>query len=235
MSGFLKPDSGEIKVLGGSPDDHNIRGSIAYITPYLGFMPTLTVYRVCKSFRLFYRKFDNALFEEISKGFGLKPVDRLDALSGPQLIKLSYALAMARRPRLILADDLAGDADPFVTGDIMSALKKYLGDTSLVFTTSRIGDLDKYADGIIIISDGIVKHSLYGDEPFSDCYLISGECNETSEGAIGARFDGKKLSCIVQGDHAAKKITERYPGVTAEKAERSDVIRYYIGGGEYNE
>jgi ABC-2 type transport system ATP-binding protein len=88
---------------------------------------------------------------------------RVGLLSGGQRAQLALALAVARRPDLIVLDEPTARLDPLARADFTAALMRSVADTgmSVFFSSHVVEDLERTCDYLIVIAGGRV--SLAGD------------------------------------------------------------------------
>ncbi|MFQ5690148.1 MAG: ABC transporter ATP-binding protein [Gemmatimonadota bacterium] len=89
--------------------------------------------------------------------FGL-PLDRtgdlrLCELSGGMLQKALLALALGAGGSVLLLDEPAANLDPTSRRELLRLLRKVDRDTTVVFATHRVGDVEALADRIIVLHD----------------------------------------------------------------------------------
>lgn len=81
---------------------------------------------------------------------------RTNELSGGQIQRVSIARAIAKYPKLILADEPTGNLDTENSKIVMELLKKSSANCLVVVVTHDLEDAEKYADRIIRLSDGVI-------------------------------------------------------------------------------
>lgn len=92
------------------------------------------------------------------------PMDaKIRSLSGGQRTRVALAVALGRRPRLLLLDEPLADLDPLARRDVMSALLAEVADTGMTVLLSShvLADLDGVCDYLILLAGGQIR--LIGD------------------------------------------------------------------------
>jgi ABC-2 type transport system ATP-binding protein len=86
------------------------------------------------------------------------PLDRpVGKLSGGQRAQVALALALAKRPRLLLLDEPVATLDPLAREEFLSALAQAASVTeglTIVMSSHLLGDLERIANHLIILSYG---------------------------------------------------------------------------------
>ncbi|AUZ27918.1 ABC transporter ATP-binding protein [Bacillus subtilis] len=156
LLGLLKPSQGEIKLLNRIPHDQQIREKIGVMLQEVSIMPGLKVNEILELFRSYY---PNPLsMKELVSLTALTKEDlktRAEKLSGGQKRRLSFALALAGNPELLIFDE------PTVGMDTSSRHRFWqtihgLADQekTIIFTTHYLQEADDAAQRILFFADG---------------------------------------------------------------------------------
>ncbi|OLQ56063.1 ABC transporter ATP-binding protein [Bacillus licheniformis] len=156
LLGLLKPSQGEIKLLNRIPHDQQIREKIGVMLQEVSVMPGLKVNEILELFRSYY---PNPLsMKELVSLTALTKEDlktRAEKLSGGQKRRLSFALALAGNPELLIFDE------PTVGMDTSSRHRFWqtihgLADQekTIIFTTHYLQEADDAAQRILFFADG---------------------------------------------------------------------------------
>lgn len=156
--GLLKHSTGSIQIFGLPPKNKNVREKIGVMMQEVSMMPGLKVHEILTLIRSYY---PNSLsLDELIELTGLTNQDLktlADKLSGGQKRRVSFALALAGNPDLIIFDE------PTVGMDISSrnrfwqtihALAKQ-GKT-ILFSTHYLQEADDAAERILLFKDGTI-------------------------------------------------------------------------------
>ncbi len=152
ISGFVKPDSGEIFFMGKS-----IVGKKPRDLANLGIVRTFQITKV----------FENMTVEEnlkvitddlsILKDFDLESRRKELAknLSQGEMRRLSLALALARNPRLLLLDEPFSGLSKKEAEKILGIIKELGGNgTAVAIVEHRMGDLFNAVERVIVLNEG---------------------------------------------------------------------------------
>jgi ATP-binding cassette, subfamily B, bacterial len=97
--------------------------------------------------------------------------DRGLTLSGGQRQRIALALALLRRPKLLLLDDTTSALDPGTEARVLKSLRKHLPGSTLVVSTNRASTAEScdravvLADGGLLPEDEPLESRLAEDEP----------------------------------------------------------------------
>lgn len=165
LAGLDEPDGGHVELLGerltrlAEADRAKRRAaSVGVLMQSGNLFPTLSVGDNVKLPMLLARKKDPAWAEKLLRGVGIaeRRGARPGQLSGGELARAGLAVALAARPRMLLADEPTGEVDAATEGFILDFLneQRQAGTAILVATHSRA--LADRADRIVRLRDGRV-------------------------------------------------------------------------------
>jgi ABC-2 type transport system ATP-binding protein len=154
--GLLKPTTGEIQLFNHQPHEKQVREIIGTMLQEVSVMPGLKVREILELIRSYYRQ--PLAMKELIKLTGLTEQDlktRAEKLSGGQKRRLSFALALAGNPELIIFDE------PTVGMDITSRNRfwetiHHLAEQgkTIIFSTHYLQEADDAADRILLFKEG---------------------------------------------------------------------------------
>ncbi|NUT53977.1 MAG: ATP-binding cassette domain-containing protein, partial [Saccharothrix sp.] len=93
----------------------------------------------------------------------IDPAARIGSLSGGQRTRVALAVALGRRPRLLMLDEPLADLDPLAREDVMRSLMAEVAETGMTVLLSShvIADLEEVCDHLVLLIGGRV--ALTGD------------------------------------------------------------------------
>ena len=159
LEGYRDVESGSVRVLGLDPrKDH------AVLVPHIGVMlqrggvyPMLGSAQVLRLFAQYYDDAEDP--DELLERVGLSGVRRTPwrRLSGGEQQRLSLALALVGKPRVLFLDEPTAGVDPegrLVVRDIIAAQRDR--NICVVLTTHELAEAERLADQVVIIDHGRV-------------------------------------------------------------------------------
>ena len=187
MIGLLKPDSGEIQILGkditqlGSSELAPIREKVGFLFQYSALFDSITVGENV-AFPLRRRGKQPAqeikqLAEEQLKAVGLEgSYDKMPAdLSGGMRKRAGLARALALKPSVLLVDEPSSGLDPITAKEIDEVLLELREEhgTTLVIVTHHITSARRMADQMLVLDKGrIVARGAPQELENSDIELV---------------------------------------------------------------
>lgn len=159
--GLLRPDAGEVRVFGRDP-----RAGTSVLAD-IGFVAQDTpVYRdftaaelITMGGKLNRRRWDAALARERLAALGIPPDQPAGKLSGGQRAQVALALALAKRPRLLLLDEPIASLDPLARREFMQALMGAVAEseTTVLLSSHLLADLERSCDYLVVLQQSRVQ------------------------------------------------------------------------------
>ena len=175
--GLLGPSAGEVRVFGApaasGPETLGRVGFLAQDKPlYHGF----TVAEMLRFGARLNPRWDQAEADRWLERFDLPPGRRVGQLSGGQRTQLALALALAKRPRLLLLDEPMADLDPLVRHDLTRLLMETVAAEGLtvVFSSHVLAELATVCDYLVLLAVGRVQLAGDTDELLAGHKLLVG-------------------------------------------------------------
>ena len=164
-SGLRYPTTGSINVLGRSP-----REDAAALLPHVGFVAQerplygdFTVEETLELARRLNTSWDHAYALARVRRFRLPLDARIRRLSTGQRAQVALALAVGKRPELLLLDEPVANLDPLARLELLEELMATVADgaTSVVMSANALADVERVCEYMVILLDGQVR--LAGD------------------------------------------------------------------------
>ncbi|MEO3856835.1 ABC transporter ATP-binding protein [Acrocarpospora sp. B8E8] len=157
LLGLIQPTSGTVRVFGRTPEEAVSGGEIGAMLQEGTLIPELTVAETVDFIRRLYPRplgLDAILrvadLTEIAKR-------RADRLSGGQIQRVRFALAIAGAPRLLVLDEPTAAMDVESRRRFWESMRTYAADGhTVLFATHYLEEADENADRVIVIARGRV-------------------------------------------------------------------------------
>lgn len=226
MAGLIFPDSGEIRLLGRPAEDPDVKKEMGILFDQPCYPEDWTPLTIEKSLGSFYPGWDGSKYRDCLSRFGLDPRKKLKHLSRGMKQKLSLAVQLSRNTRLLLLDEPTAGLDPAARDELLDILRDYLipENRTLLYFTHITEDLERFADYIVYISDGIVSYCGDKEELTSGyCVVRGGILPEAKrDSAIGLRRTNSGYDCLME----LSQIGGLPSDTVTEPANINDVIVY---------
>lgn len=230
MLGLVRPDAGEIRLLGRDPQkDRSVMDRVGMVLDSGFFPPEMSPREIERILKHVYRHWDGGAFQQLLERFSIDPRKRIKDLSRGMVMKLSLAAALSHGAELLLLDEATSGLDPVVRDDILDLLLDFIQEEShSVFLSSHItGDLEKIADYIVFLHQGRIVASGEKDVLLDTYGLL--KCGRDQLSAI----DPGALVGYRAGEFGVTALVKKYrvpAGFLVEPATLDDVMLYSIKG-----
>ena len=206
--GLLAPSEGELRALGRDPArEPAVLSEIGYVAQDAPLYRSLTVAETIAFARATNSRWDG----DIAAAFlsGLRSDARVGLLATGDRARLALALALGKRPALMLLDEPFARLDPLAGRSFLQLLMDGVAETAatVVIATHVIADVERVCDHIVLLSGGGVR--LQGDvEALLDSHrLLTGTRRPLGRIAgvrqiVRERHVGRQLSLLVRRDDA---------------------------------
>ena len=160
--GLQRPDAGTVRVFGQAPyDNTGVLSEIGFVAQDTPLYRDFTADELFTMGSRLNRRFDLTLAHRRLAQIGIprdKPVGRL---SGGQRAQVALALAMAKRPRLLLLDEPVASIDPLARREFLDALMGIVAETgtTVLLSSHILTDLERTCDYLIVLDASEVRLS----------------------------------------------------------------------------
>lgn len=163
LAGLIKPHSGEVRVLGNDPYTIGAeeRQWLGYMSEKAAIPAFAKVRDVFKLGSQLYPTWDAALAESMAARYDLSPKKRFMKLSQGNQRLLSFIMAIAPRPKVLLLDEPAANLDVVARREILDDILELIRDCgcTVLFSTHILSDVERVADEIGILAQGGLRVS----------------------------------------------------------------------------
>ncbi|MFD4524963.1 ABC transporter ATP-binding protein [Streptomyces sp. NPDC058470] len=199
-AGLLAPTEGSLTVLGTHPAA--ARERIAYVAQAKPLYPQLTVADTLRvGHELNPARWDASVAERIVAKGDLDPKSRIRALSGGQRTRVALALALGKRPELLLLDEPMADLDPLARHELMGTLMAEAAEhgTTVVMSSHVVSDLEGSCDHLLLIGGGRVRLAGDLDDLLAAHTLLTGPVGDLApHTVVESRTTGRQLTALVR-------------------------------------
>ncbi|MCG8921918.1 ABC transporter ATP-binding protein [Lentzea sp. CC55] len=163
ITGLLRPTTGRISVFGDAPTGRGMHPAVAFLTQAKPLYPQFTVAETLRFGRHANPGWDQAYAEGLVERAQVPFAAKAGTLSGGQRTRVALALALGKRPRLLVLDEPLADLDPLAREAVLRTLVdecRAQGITVLL-SSHVLAELEDVCDHLVLLADGRVR--LAGD------------------------------------------------------------------------
>jgi ABC-2 type transport system ATP-binding protein len=227
--GLLTPDAGEPEIFGWSPREHPtlVLARVGFLAQDRPLFSRFTVAETLRMGRELNPKWDQEMAVARMRRLEIPLKRQIGKLSGGQQAQVALALALGKRPELLLLDEPVANLDPLARRLFLAELMEAVATEGLtvVLSSHLIADLERVADHLVILAGGRLQ--VAGDlEPLlADHRWVLGPRDEV--GRVGGT--------IIQagpGERQRRMLIRggSFPSAwTAEVVSLEDLVLAYLG------
>ncbi|MFF8994155.1 ABC transporter ATP-binding protein [Streptomyces sp. NPDC014983] len=199
-AGLTAPTEGGLAVLGTSPA--KARARVGHVAQDKPLYPQLTVAEtLLMGADLNPGRWDAAVAGHVVED--LDPHARVRALSGGQRTRVALALALGKRPELLLLDEPMADLDPLARHELMGTLMGQAArhGTTIVLSSHVIAELEDSCDHLLLVAGGRIRLAGEIDELLDAHLRVSGAAASADLGphtVVESRVTGRQLTALIR-------------------------------------
>jgi ABC-2 type transport system ATP-binding protein len=229
--GLIEPTVGTVAVFGDRSGANTAAGLarvgfVAQEHPLYGRFTVADLLRLGRALNL---TFDQQLAARRLHRLDIDLARRADALSGGQRAQVALALALAKRPRLLVLDEPLASLDPLARREFLQTLMGAVAEdgVTVLFSSHVVGELERVCDHLVLLAGGRVRlageveHILAGHRT-----LVGPRCGDRVDrapGVVRVTHSDRHTSLLV---HAPE--TTPAPGWQAHPVELEELILAYL-------
>lgn len=208
-AGFLRPAEGTIRVLGSTPGEARTR--MGYVAQDKPLYPQLTVAETLwAGAELNPATWDQDTAERVAEP--LPAGAKVRALSGGQRTRLALALALGKRPEILLLDEPMADLDPLARHQLMGVLMAEAAEhrTTIVMSSHILSELEGACDYLLLVDGGRVRLGGETDDLLAAHALLTGPVRDLApHTVVESRTTGRALTALVRPEGPVDAAWER--------------------------
>jgi len=186
-----------------------------------------------KALKPFYPDWSDNKFTDLLHKFQLDPNKKIKQLSRGMKMKIMIACALAHDPDFLILDEPTSGLDAVARDELMEVLQEFVRseNKSILFSTHITSDLEKIADYITFIHDGVIKYTGTKDEVLEKYTLVKGGLGllntEQQKLVIGYTETNVNFDGVIE----KAKLSQLPNTIITEKCSLDDlVVRFNKGG-----
>ncbi|WP_338698014.1 ABC transporter ATP-binding protein [Streptomyces sp. Q6] len=200
-AGLLRQSSGRISVLGGAPGEH--RAKVSYLSQDKPLHPQLSIADTLRmGAELNPGRWDAAYAAGIVEQGSLDPRAKVRTLSGGQRTRVALALALGKRPELMLLDEPVADLDPLARHELMGTLMADAAEhgTTVLMSSHIVSELADACDHLLLLGGGRIRLGGGIDDLIGAHSLVTGRGDLGGHTVVESRPSGRGLTALIRRD-----------------------------------
>jgi ABC-2 type transport system ATP-binding protein len=230
--GLIRPTRGVVSVLGevSLADTPQALAKVGFVAQEHPLYRRFTVADLLRMGRALNLRWDQQFAEKRLKAMGIPTTRRAGSLSGGQQAQVALALALAKRPQLLMLDEPLASLDPLARREFLQALMEAVAVDGLtvVFSSHVVTELQRVCDYLVVLSGGRVRLSGDIDDMLAAHRLLVGPRNGNqpvlpADGVLAVTHGERHTNIVVRTGTGLIA-----PGWQAHPLELEDLVIAYL-------
>jgi ABC-2 type transport system ATP-binding protein len=203
--GLLHADVGELRVLDAVPGTREARARVSLLTQDKPLYPRFTVADTLRMGEKLNSRWDRAAAEQIVREGGIPLAARVGELSPGHHTRVALALALGKRPELLLLDEPMADLDPVARGEITATLMAEVAErgTSIVLSSHVLPELEQTCDWVLVLRNGSIELSEDSDALRENHAVVTGHTDQDDaltgpHTVVHRRVGGRQMTALIR-------------------------------------
>ena len=156
ITGLLRPTTGGITVFGDSPTGRGLHPAVAYLAQQKPLYQQFTVRETLTFGARTNPTWDQRYAEHLTEQAAVPMDAKIGTLSGGQRTRVALALALGKRPRLLLLDEPLADLDPLARETVLRALitEARTQGITVLLSSHVLAELEGVCDHLVLLHKG---------------------------------------------------------------------------------
>lgn len=202
LTGLSSTSSGDSSVLGKTPRQHeDFLEDIGYLAQEIPLYKSLNANDHIAMGKHLNKRWDEAFIRERLTELSIPLKRPVGKLSGGQRAQVALALALAKKPKLLLLDEPVAALDPLARHDFLSSLSQAVADGGLtvIMSSHLLADLERVSDHVIVLAAGKTQLCDNIETVLENHKLLIGPRKDSTKSESGYN--------IIHETHTAKQST----------------------------
>jgi ABC-2 type transport system ATP-binding protein len=175
-TGMLRPTTGRVLIFGAEPDGRGTPAGMAFLGQQKALYAGLSVADTLRIGRHMNPTWDQRYAQQLITDANVPLHARVATLSGGQRTRVAVAVALGKRPQLILLDEPLADLDPLARQDTVRTLMNEAAQhgITVVLSTHVVAELQGVCDYLVLLGSGRVQLVGGLDELLAEHIVLTG-------------------------------------------------------------
>ncbi len=205
-AGLLAPSEGSLDVLGRDPlREPSVLAEVGYVAQGAPLYRSFTVGETIEFARRTNACWDEELVADVLTRLASRT--RVGSLSAGERARLALAVALGKRPRLVLLDEPFAGLDPLAGREFLQLLMDSVAETAatVVIASHVIADIERVCDHIVLLTGGGVRLDGNVEELLESHRILMGPRRPLGSvrgvrSIVRERHSGRQLTLLVRSD-----------------------------------
>jgi ABC-2 type transport system ATP-binding protein len=202
--GLLRPDRGRLSILG-QPLNTGTLARIGYLAQQAPLYRTLTVRQTLRLGARLNPGWDTAYAEHLVHTAALPTTARVGSLSAGQRTRLALAMALGKRPDLLILDEPLAVLDPVARTEVIGTLMAEVADrgVTIVLSAHVVADIQHVCDHVVVLGHGRIQLDAETDSAVAEHRIAVGAVSDLAalDGlpVVEIQRGGNEFTALVRG------------------------------------
>ena len=183
LTGLSRPTTGHAEVAGQVPGDRvEFLGEIGYLAQDVPLYRRWSVADHLRMGAQLNPRWDDAAGRERLRSLRIPLEQKVGTLSGGQRAQVALALALAKRPHVLMLDEPVAALDPLARRGFLSTLTEAVadGDLTVILSSHLVADLERVCDHLVVLAESRTVLAAELEDVLGSHRLLTGPRRDTS-------------------------------------------------------
>jgi len=230
-TGMLRPTAGRVRIFGAEPDGRGTPAGMAFLGQQKSLYAGLSVADTLRMGRHLNPTWDQPYAQQLVADANVPLRAKVGTLSGGQRTRVAVAVALGKRPQLILLDEPLADLDPLARQDTVHTLMREAAQhgITVVLSSHVVAELQGVCDYLVLLGSGRVQLVGGLDELLAEHIVLTGPDNHAVP--VGGVVDVQDLRNGFVRVLARSGVPHLPHGWTTDRPSVEDLVLAYMRTG----
>ncbi|NUR47841.1 MAG: ABC transporter ATP-binding protein [Hamadaea sp.] len=206
-AGLLRPTVGTVRVLGTEPGRSGAHPKVAFLAQDKPLYRRFTVEEMLRAGRALNVEWDQSYVERLVQMAGVRMDARIGTLSGGQRTRVALAVALGRRPMLLMLDEPLADLDPLAREEVLRTVMSEVAETGMTVLLSShvLADMEGICDHLLLLAGGRVHLAGGVEDLIAGHRVLIGLHRESGHGfppsaVVESRTTGRQQTVLIRAE-----------------------------------
>jgi ABC-2 type transport system ATP-binding protein len=183
LTGLSRPTAGRAEVVGQAPSDRvEFLSEIGYLAQDVPLYRRWSVEDHLRMGAHLNPRWDDAAARERLRALRIPLEQKVGTLSGGQRAQVALALALAKRPHVLMLDEPVAALDPLARRVFLSMLAEAVAerDLTVILSSHLVADLERVCDHLVVLAESRTVLAAELDDVLASHRLLTGARRDTT-------------------------------------------------------